>query len=188
MSRKLIVVCAPSGAGKTTIVKHVLAHVPNVEFSVSATNRPQRDGEENGRDYYFMDTESFQQKIAEDAFLEWEEVYPGRYYGTLKSEVERIGHQGKFVIFDVDVEGGLNIKRYYGNEALMVFIKPPSVQHLKNRLETRATESPESLKARIDKAEIELSYEQYADAVIVNDSLEEALKNAEEIILGFLRS
>lgn len=188
MKRKLIIVCAPSGAGKTTIVKHILAHVPGVEFSISATNRPIRNGEEHGRDYYFLDTESFQKKIEEEAFLEWEEVYPGRFYGTLKTEVERITSIGKFVIFDVDVEGGLNIKRQYTNDALMVFIKPPSVEHLKKRLEIRATESAESLEARIGKAEIELSYEQYADSVIVNDNLEEALARAEELILQFLES
>lgn len=186
MSHKLIIVCAPSGAGKTTIVRHILENIPGLEFSVSATNRMQRSNEVQGVDYYFMDTATFRQKINNDEFLEWEEVYPGRFYGTLKSEVDRIWNRGNQAIFDVDVEGGLNIKRHFGKRALLLFVKPPSVEHLRERLHNRATETPESLATRIEKAEKELLYDARADQILVNDRLEETLPEAERIVREFL--
>ena len=140
MKGKLVIFSAPSGSGKTTIVKHLLQQGFNLEFSISATSREPRKGEIHAKDYYFLPQNDFQQKIKNDEFLEWEEVYNGIYYGTLKSEVERIGNLGKNVIFDVDVVGGLNIKKYFGDEALAVFVQPPSVEELKNRLQNRATE------------------------------------------------
>ncbi len=186
MNKKLIIICAPSGAGKTTIVRHVLENIPGLEFSVSATNRPIRPNEANGCDYYFIDTAKFKQFIHEDAFLEWEEVYPGRYYGTLRSEVDRIWNRGNHVIFDVDVEGGLNIKQQFGEMALLVFIRPPSLEHLRERLKRRGTETEESLETRIRKAGKEMAYEVHADKVLVNDRLEDSLAQAIKIIVNFL--
>lgn len=188
MKPKLIIFCAPSGAGKTTIVRHILETIPGIEFSVSATNRPMRANEVNGYDYYFLSTDEFKKQIEENAFLEWEEVYPGRFYGTLRSEIDRIGNRGNHVIFDVDVEGGLNIKKQYGKNALFVFIRPPSLEDLKNRLETRGTENKESLETRILKAGKEMEYERYADRIVVNDRLEEALNEAERIVRTFLEN
>jgi len=186
MKGKLIIFSAPSGAGKTTIVKHLLQQQFDLEFSISATSREPREGEANGKDYYFLSEKEFRNKIENDEFLEWEEVYSGIYYGTLKSEVQRIRKLGKNVIFDVDVIGGLNIKKYYGNEALAVFVRPPSVDELKNRLSDRSTESEEKIKMRIAKAEHELSFSQKFDAIIVNDNLEDALKTAEKLLHEFI--
>jgi guanylate kinase len=186
MKGKLIIFSAPSGAGKTTIVKHLLQQQFDLEFSISATSREPRAGEANGKDYYFLSEEEFRNKIENNEFLEWEEVYENIFYGTLKSEVKRIREQGKNVIFDVDVIGGLNIKKYYGNEALAVFVRPPSVDELKNRLNDRSTESEEKIKMRIAKAEQELSFSEKFDAIIVNDKLEDALKNAEELLHEFI--
>jgi len=186
MKGKLIVFSAPSGAGKTTIVKHLLKKGFNLEFSISATSRESRHTEKHGKDYYFLSGEEFLEKIKNDDFLEWEEVYKGISYGTLKSEVEKIRNQGKNVIFDVDVVGGLNIKKYYRDEALAVFVKPPSIEELKNRLSERSTESEEKIQMRIDKAEHELSFANQFDIIITNDNLELALKEAEKIISEFL--
>ncbi|HDR51005.1 MAG TPA: guanylate kinase [Mariniphaga anaerophila] len=183
---RLIIFSAPSGAGKTTIVKHLLQQDLNLEFSVSATNREPRQGEVNGKDYYFLTEEEFRKKIETDEFLEWEEVYNGIFYGTLKSEVERIRNAGKNVIFDVDVVGGLNIKKFYGTEALAVFVQPPSVEELKNRLKNRSTESEEKIKMRIAKAEKELEFARKFDVIIVNDKLPKALNEAEKVVSGFL--
>lgn len=186
MSGKLIIVCAPSGAGKTTIVRHILENVPGIEFSVSATNRKQRPNEVNGVDYYFISTEEFTQKIASDDFLEWEEVYPGTFYGTLKNEIDRIWNRGNHVIFDVDVEGGLNIKRHYGKRALLVFVMPPSLDVLKERLFNRATETEKSFKTRVAKAEREMEYSKHADRILVNDTLEVCLPEALTMARDFL--
>jgi guanylate kinase len=184
---KLIIVTAPSGAGKTTIVRHLLKTYDALAFSVSATNRAKRAHETDGVDYYFLSTEAFQQRITEGAFLEYEEVYDAQYYGTLRSEVERLWALGKCIIFDVDVKGALNIQKSFPDESLSVFIKPPSKKILLERLKNRKTETPESLKKRIDRATEELTYEKRFDKVIKNDILEEALAKAEKITAAFLK-
>lgn len=186
MKGKLIIFSAPSGAGKTTIVKHLLQQDFGLEFSVSATSRQPRSGEVYGKDYYFLSEEEFREKIEKDEFLEWEEVYNGIFYGTLKSEVERIRRAGKNVIFDVDVVGGSNIKKFYGNEALAVFVQPPSVDELKKRLQNRSTESEEKIKMRVAKAEKEMEFAGKFDVIIVNDDLPKALIKAENVISEFL--
>lgn len=183
---KLVIFSAPSGAGKTTIVQHILKCGLNFGFSISATTRKPRGDEVNGREYYFLTTEEFRSKIDNNEFLEWEEVYPGSYYGTLKSEVERICNNGENVIFDVDVAGGYNIKKIYGDNALAVFVQPPSIKELERRLLSRSTESTEVIKSRIVKAEHELTYLHFFDVVIVNDKLETALKEAEDAVKAFL--
>ena len=186
MKGKLIIICAPSGAGKTTIVRHVLENIPSMEFSVSATNRKQRPNEVNGLDYYFIETDEFTSKIARSEFLEWEEVYPGTFYGTLKNEIDRIWNRGNHVIFDVDVEGGLNIKRHYGNRALLIFIRPPSLEVLAQRLKSRATETQKDYEMRVKKAKREMSYEKHADQVLINDQLEKAKAEALVMVNEFL--
>jgi guanylate kinase len=183
---KLVIFSAPSGAGKTTIVQHILKCGLNFGFSISATTREPRGDEINGREYYFLSSDEFRSKIGNNEFLEWEEVYPGSYYGTLKSEVERICSNGENVIFDVDVAGGYNIKKIYGSRALAIFVQPPSIRELERRLMNRLTESPEVIKSRIGKAEEELTYSRYFDVVIVNDNLENALKEAEDVVRAFL--
>jgi guanylate kinase len=186
MKGKLIIFSAPSGAGKTTIVKHLLNKGFNLEFSVSATSRPPRVNEKHGKDYCFLTAEDFKKKIANNEFLEWEEVYTDKFYGTLKSEVERIRQEGKNVVFDVDVVGGCNIKDYYGDEALSVFVQPPSVETLEKRLKARLTDSDEVIKTRIEKAKYELSFAPRFDKIIVNDKLEDALEEAEKTLEKFL--
>ena len=183
---KLVIFSAPSGAGKTTIVKHLLSLGLNFGFSISATSRKPRGEEINGKDYYFLNAEEFKDKIEHDEFLEWEEVYPGCFYGTLKSEVERIVKNGQNILFDVDVVGGSNIKKYYKDKALAVFVKPPSIKELENRLINRCTDSPEAIRKRVEKAEHELSYTGLFDLVIINDRLEDAFKEAEENIRAFI--
>lgn len=184
---KLIIFSAPSGSGKTTIVKHLLTKSFNLEFSVSATSRKQRGNEVHGKDYYFISPDEFRQKIANDEFLEWEEVYTDNYYGTLKCEVERIRENGKNVVFDVDVVGGCNIKKYYTDDALSIFVQPPSVQALKERLKNRSTDSDEVIQTRIDKATYELGFAPRFDVVIVNDLLDDALLKAEKVLTDFLK-
>jgi guanylate kinase len=186
MRKKLIIFSAPSGAGKTTLIKHLVQKDPGLEFSVSATSRKPRPGEVQGKDYYFLPESDFRKRVKNGDFLEWEEVYSGLFYGTLKSEVERIRNAGNNVIFDVDVVGGLKIKKIYGDEALAVFVQPPSVEELKNRLQNRSTESDEKMRMRIAKAEKELEFAHRFDVVIVNDDLPKALKEAEKIVSGFL--
>lgn len=183
---KLIIVSAPSGAGKTTIVRHLMTAFPNLVFSVSACSRPPRPQEVDGRDYHFMKPSQFQEHIGRGDFVEWEEVYPGNYYGTLKSEVESKLAEGKDVIFDVDVKGGLSIKAMYGEKALAIFIMPPSVGHLEERLQKRSTEDEQSLLTRLSKAEEEIEQSKDFDAMILNDTLPHALKKAEELVSGFL--
>lgn len=183
---KLVIFSAPSGSGKTTLVHYIMKQIPELEFSVSATNRKARPGEKDGVDYYFLDTETFKEKIANNEFVEWEEVYKNQYYGTLKSEVERIRKKGHSVIFDVDVKGGLNIKKIYGDEALAVFIRPPSIAVLESRLRHRSTESEESIKKRIDRASYELGFENKFDVVLVNDELEKSKRSSLSIVRNFL--
>jgi guanylate kinase len=185
MTGKLIIFSAPSGAGKTTIVKHLLGLDLNLAFSISATSRGMRHTETNGKDYYFLSSDEFRSKIENDEFLEWEEVYAGTYYGTLKSEIERIRANGQNVIFDVDVVGGCNIKKYYGADALAVFVQPPSVEELRKRLISRSTDSPEVIAKRVAKAEYELTFANRFDCIIVNEDLEKAFKEAEECIRRF---
>ncbi len=184
---KLIIFSAPSGAGKTTIVKHLLQQNFNLEFSISATSRKARHNESHAKDYHFLSEKEFHTKVKSDDFLEWEEVYKGTCYGTLKSEVERIRDLGTNVIFDVDVVGGLNIKKYYGDEALAIFVQPPSVEELRNRLQVRSTETEEIIQMRIAKAEHELSFANKFDVVITNDNLHKAFLQAEKIIPEFLK-
>ena len=173
---KLIIFSAPSGSGKTTIVKQVLNAGFPFQFSVSATSRPPRKNEIDGKDYYFLSPSAFREKINKDEFLEWEEVYQNQYYGTLKSEVERIRNNGNHVLFDIDVVGGLNIKKQFGNEALAIFIMPPHIDELENRLRKRGTEDDESLARRLAKAKQELSFAPEFDKVIINDDLKAAVK------------
>ncbi len=184
---KLIIFSAPSGAGKTTIVKHLLTQDFNLEFSVSVTSRAPRKNEIDGKDYHFISAEDFQRKIKNNEFLEWEEVYSGIYYGTLKSEVEQIRNKGINVIFDVDVVGGLNIKKFYGDEALAIFIQPPSIEELQNRLKSRSTETEEKIQMRIAKAVHELIFANQFDIIIVNENLEKACTEAEKLIKSFLK-
>lgn len=184
---KLIIFSAPSGAGKTTIVKRLLQKDFNLEFSISATSRKARPNEIDGQDYYFLSPVEFEKKVEDKQFLEWEEVYMGTCYGTLKSEVERICNLGKNVIFDVDVVGGLNIKNFYGEEALAIFVQPPSVEELEKRLRFRSTETEEKIKVRLAKARQELSFANQFDAIVVNDQLEKAVKEAGNIVKRFLK-
>ena len=183
---KLIVLSAPSGAGKTTIMRYLLQQDLSLSFSISATTRQPRGTEEHGMDYYFFSVEDFRQKIADGAFVEYEEVYPGCFYGTLKSEVERVTSQGKHVVFDVDVVGGVNIKKMYGKRALTIFVQPPSIEALQQRLQTRATDSPEMIETRIAKAAYEMTFAHQFDVVIVNDDLPKAQQEAEQVIRNFL--
>jgi len=186
---KLIIFSAPSGSGKTTLVHHLLQQSGlNLAFSVSATSREKRLNETDGKDYFFISPEEFLQKIKNNEFVEWEEVYKNNYYGTLKSEVERLLKQGKNVIFDIDVKGGLNIKKQYPNNSLAIFVQPPSIAELKKRLQSRQTESPEKIKMRIDKADEEMQYAGDFDVIIVNDDLEKAKNEAYRIVKSFIEN
>lgn len=183
---KLVIVAAPSGAGKTTIVHHLLSIIPELEFSVSATTREQRPNERHGVDYYYLTEEEFKRRVENNEFLEWEEVYGHKFYGTLKSELDRIWAKGHHVIFDIDVVGGLRLKELYPENSLSVFIMPPSVEALEKRLRSRNTESEESLRVRVAKAEHELSFSPLFDITIVNADLEHSLPEAERIVREFL--
>lgn len=184
---KIVIITAPSGAGKTTIVRHLTDNEDlDLEFSISACTRPKREGEVHGRDYYFMSVDSFKDKIEEDAFIEWEEVYKNSYYGTLKTEVSRIWGKKHNVLFDVDVKGAITLKQLFGQEALSLFIMPPSMDILKQRLEFRGTDNPSSLESRINKATLEIKYAARFDRVIVNDYLPDALSEAENLVRDFL--
>jgi guanylate kinase len=184
--KKLLLFCGPSGSGKTTIVHHLLETNPRLAFSVSATTRNKRANETDGKDYHFISVDEFRKKIDAKEFIEWEQVYNGGYYGTLKSEIEKIWSDGKIPIFDVDVEGGLKIKEIYGDSLLAVFVRPPSVEELHKRLTARNSETPESFRARIEKSEHELTYAFRFDKVIVNDNLKFALKEAKILVNDFL--
>jgi guanylate kinase len=187
MIGKLIIFSAPSGSGKTTIVKRILSKYQNLEFSVSACSRPMRAGEVNGRDYHFLTPDEFKLKIEQNEFVEWEEVYTNSYYGTLKSELQRIWSKGNHVVFDVDVIGGLNLKKIYGENALSIFVMPPSIDELKKRLELRGTDSAESIAKRVGKAQQEMEYAKDFDTIIVNDNLEKAVIETEQILHNFLK-
>lgn len=183
---KIIIVSAPSGCGKSTIINAIMerANVP-LQFSVSATNRKPRTGEQNGVNYHFLTTEEFQLHIANGDFVEYEEVYPGRFYGTLRSEVEQRCANGENVVLDIDVKGGVNVKRMFGSKALSIFIMPPSVEELRRRLESRATDSADDIDRRVAKAELEISFAPQYDTVVVNDNLAEAIDLTERMIIEF---
>lgn len=184
---KVIIFSAPSGSGKTTVVNHLLATMPELGFSVSATTRKPRPHEEHGREYYFLDLEDFESKIENNEFLEFEEVYDGIFYGTLNSEVERLWAMNKTVIFDVDVVGGVHIKEKFGPNAKAIFLRPPSIEILMDRLRKRSTEVEHQLQMRIQKAQYELQFENQYDVVLVNDKLEETLIKAEKIVKEFIQ-
>ena len=189
MSGKLIIISAPSGCGKSTII-HDLTQRGNIDmtFSVSATNRKPREGEIDGVHYHFLSTSEFHDRIASGDFLEYEEVYPGRFYGTLKSEINRTLDAGSNIVLDIDVKGGINVKKLYGDRALSIFIEPPSVEELRRRLENRGTESREVIDERISRAEFELSLAPQFDVVVVNDNLEQAIDRTEQLIVDFIGS
>jgi guanylate kinase len=184
---KLVIFSAPSGSGKTTIVKQLLKRFPQFEFSISATSRQPRGQEQNGVDYHFMSNEEFKERVARGEFVEWEEVYAGTCYGTLKSEMERIWAKGNVIIFDVDVMGGINLKKLFGEDACSMFIMPPSVEELERRLRGRGTDTEEVIQKRIAKAEFELSKAPEFDHIVVNDVLEDAVEEATTIISNFLK-
>ena len=183
---KLIIFSAPSGSGKSTLVQYLLTQVPGFAFSISATSRAPRGAEKDGVDYYFLSLEEFQQRVAEDAFLEWEEVYPGQCYGTLKTEVEKSWSVGDAVAFDIDVVGGKNLKAHFGKQALALFIQSPSVEELERRLVARGTDSPEKIKLRIEKASWEMNQSEYFDHIIINDDLDRAKAEAKKLLVDFL--
>lgn len=184
---KVIIFSAPSGSGKTTLVKHCLEVFSSLEFSISATTREPRGNEINGKDYYFLSPDEFRQKISEDSFVEYEEVYTDKFYGTLKSEVERIWNNQKVVIFDVDVIGGINLKKIFGKQAMSIFIAPPSIEELERRLILRNTDSIETIKTRVSKAQEELTYQNKFDQILVNDNLDKAKQEIEQIIQHFIQ-
>jgi guanylate kinase len=183
---KLIIITAPSGAGKTSITKHLINKYPQLAFSVSATTRAQRKYEENGMDYYFISVEDFKQKIQHNEFVEWEMVYQGKYYGTLKTELHRIWNNDRIPVLDIDVKGAIHVRQKLVFNSLSIFIEPPSIQVLKDRLESRGTETPETLKDRINKASYEISFKHNFDNVIVNDDLDKACRETETIVQQFL--
>jgi guanylate kinase len=183
---KLIIFSAPSGAGKTTIVQHLLAKIPGLEFSISATTRRPRGDEQNGKDYYFISKEEFLHRIARKQFVEFEEVYTGTFYGTLRTEIDRIWQNGNAVIFDIDVEGGLHLKRKYGGQALAIFVQPPSLEVLIERLTGRGTDTIEKLRERFIKAEKELNYAPEFDIILKNHDLQTACGEAEELVRNFI--
>lgn len=184
---KLIIFSAPSGSGKTTLV-HYLLNQPelNLAFSISATSRKKRHNEVDAKDYYFLNTDVFKEKIKNNEFVEWEEVYENTFYGTLKSEIERLLKAGKNIIFDIDVEGGLNLKKLYTDNSLAIFVKPPSIEELKKRLEKRKTETKETINKRIEKADKELQYSKNFDVIITNDDLEKTKKKTFELVKKFI--
>ena len=184
---KCFIFSAPSGSGKTTIVQHLLSNNSNLGFSISACTRDRRGrNEENGKDYYFLSIEQFKEHIAHDDFVEWEEVYAGAYYGTLKSEVERLWSQGKHIIFDVDVRGGLALKKYFGKKGLSIFVKVPTTEMIEQRLRDRGTETEESISARLYKLKFELEFEDQFDISLLNEHLDETLVNAQQLFDDFV--
>jgi len=185
---KLVIFSAPSGSGKTTLVRHILKTFPkHIDFSISATSRPKRGAEVNGKDYHYLTVDEFKEKVANNEFLEWEEVYAGTHYGTLRSEVEKIWAKGKAVIFDIDVEGGLNLKNQFGDKALAIFVMPPSIKILEERLNSRSTDSKDSIARRIAKAEKELKTAELFDTFILNEDLDTACSKAEDVVKDFLK-
>ena len=188
MSGKVLIFSAPSGSGKSTIVNHILSLRADIEFSISATSRLPRGTEQDGVEYLFYSAETFRRLVQEDKFVEFEEVYPDRFYGTLKSEVNRIWSKGHVIIFDVDVKGGVSLKKYFGDAALSVFIQAPSVEELRRRLVARATDTPEAIEQRVAKAEEEMTYAPRFDRVLVNDDLQTAFREAEAMVDAFLKA
>lgn len=186
MAGKALIFSAPSGSGKTTIVKHLVEHNPSLGFSISASTRDRRGRtEQDGKDYYFLTPEDFKKKIDNDEFIEWEEVYAGNFYGTLKSEIERIWREGRDVIFDVDVKGGINLKKYFGDKALSIFVKVPSFEVLKQRLQNRGTETEESLSRRLFKAKFEMAFADKFDVVLLNEDLAKSTAEAQRLYDDF---
>jgi guanylate kinase len=183
---KLIVFSAPSGAGKTTLVRYLMEEIPSLSFSVSAASRKPRKNEINGEDYFFLSVNDFKKKISEQAFVEWEEVYEGHFYGTLVSEVERLRNKGQHVLFDVDVKGGINIKKRFGEDVLAVFVMPPSIEVLEQRLRNRDTDSDEDIRTRTEKAQEELTYAKFFDVIIINDKLNIAKKEVVKVVNDFI--
>lgn len=183
---KIIIITAPSGAGKTSITRHLLNTFPQLAFSISAATRERRGHETNGKDYYFISPEKFQQTIQDNEFVEWEMVYEGKYYGTLKSELQRIWNNQQVPVLDIDVKGAIHVQQRYPHSCLSIFIEPPSVEELKRRLQSRGTETPRTLQTRINKASFEISFKQHFNKIIVNDDLEKACKQAEEIVQEFM--
>jgi guanylate kinase len=184
---KVIIFSAPSGAGKSTIVNALLERIPNLDFSISATSRAPRGEEQHGREYYFLTGPEFMERVEQGHFVEWEEVYAGTHYGTLKSELQRIWDKGHTILFDIDVKGGINLKRLFGEQALAIFVMPPSIEELRRRLLSRGTETPEAIEKRIGRAELELAHADRFDRVIVNDNLAQAIAETESAIKEFLK-
>ena len=184
--KKALIFSAPSGAGKSTVVHHLMETFPKLDFSITATTRPKRGTEENGREYYFISRDEFLKLIEQEAFVEWEEVYKGSYYGTLKLELERMWNRNKVAVFDVDVKGGINLKKIFGDHALSVFVAPPSLEVLRERLTKRGTDSPQAIEERLAKASLEMQDAPYFDVVLVNDHLEDTLDKATEIVAAFI--
>jgi guanylate kinase len=184
---KIIILTAPSGSGKTSITRHLLKTFPELSFSISAATRQPRGNEKNGVDYYFMSEDDFKRKIKEDAFAEWEMVYEGKYYGTLKEELQRIWERGQVPVLDIDVKGAIHVQQQFPGQVLSLFIQPPSVEELRKRLESRGTETPESLNARVNKASYELSFSHSFSHVIINDVLEKACSEAENLVRAFIK-
>jgi guanylate kinase len=185
-NQKIIIITAPSGAGKTSITHYLLNTIPQLSFSISATTRKPRDDEKDGRDYHFVSEQEFTRKIQKNEFVEWEMVYEGKYYGTLKSELQRIWKLGKTPLLDIDVKGAIHVQQQYPKSTLSIFVEPPSIEELKNRLLSRGTETEESLQARVNKASYEISFQHSFDKVIVNDQLDRACKQADECVTEFL--
>lgn len=185
---KVIIFSAPSGSGKTTLVKYALETFPELEFSISCTTRQPRGNEIHTIDYHFISPEEFRQKISEDAFVEYEEVYTDKYYGTLKSEVEKIWNNQKVVIFDVDVKGGISLKKYFKDQALSIFIEPPSIEELERRLINRNTDDAETIKTRVEKAEEEMSYAKDFDVIVINENLDQAKGEIKNLIESFIKN
>lgn len=188
MKGKLMIFCAPSGSGKSTLVQYLMQQNPNLAFSISCTSRQPRGTEQHGVEYYFLSPEEFRQRIANDEFLEYEEVYTDKFYGTLKSEVERLSDAGKTVLFDVDVKGGVNIKKFYGDRAMSIFVQPPSIEELSRRLHGRGTDSEEMIQTRLAKAEYEMTFAPQFDRIVVNDNLDQAKKEVLMLMEEFLDS
>jgi guanylate kinase len=186
MARKLVILSAPSGAGKSTIISQLIKKDFNLEFSISACTRKPRGEEKHGVEYYFFNINDFKQKIENNEFIEWEEVYKNNFYGTLKTEIGRIFAKGNNVIFDIDIAGGLNIKKQYGNNAISIFIMPPSIEELENRLKTRGTDSLDDIKNRVEKAKFEISFSNKFDIVVVNENVETAVNEISNILTNFL--
>lgn len=188
MAGKLFIFSAPSGSGKSTIVQHLMERDLGLEFSISATSRPPRANEQDGREYHFLSPDAFRERISRDEFVEWEEVYPGKYYGTLRSELVRIWAGGNHALFDIDVMGGLNLKKQFGTQACAIFVSPPSMEVLEQRLRSRGTDPETSISERLAKAEEEMRFAPRFDHILVNDRLETALEEAEQLVRNFLAS